>query len=205
MAGWPRFVRWGVFSERRPKSEAPAFGAGSKTGAVPRRSDHFTRREIYRFGRPGPSQALDCGGSTPPFVSRVLADGHQGFASICSDCKRSLKPQSTGQAPWRTPPIPSLGIRFKREGSRPKGMSSIGSAKGGTFPTFVIPSYDGRPCSTHMLLEKPEFALANATSDKKPLTFRQRLADHNSKKCPHTSKFVPLEVKGLMFAPSKTP
>jgi predicted GIY-YIG superfamily endonuclease len=63
----------------------------------------------------------------------------------------------------------------------------------GGLSTFVIPSYGWQAMFYTYVLESldcPGQHYVGQTAD-----LRQRLADHNSKKCPHTSKFVPWKLK----------
>ena len=71
-------------------------------------------------------------------------------------------------------------------------MSSIAFGEGGLF-AIKVPSYGWQAMFYTYVIQRlshPDRRYIGHTAD-----LRQRLAEHNGKKCPHTSKFGPWRIK----------
>src|SRR5438552_7556611 len=85
---------------------------------------------------------------------------------------------------------PSLGTGVPRRFQAKDVLRRLG--EGGLF-TKLVPSYGWQAMFYTYVIESLSHVNQQYTGHTADL--RQRLADHNARKCPHTSKFVPWKIK----------
>src|SRR5207247_6016426 len=108
--------------------------------------------------------------------------------------QRSLKPQRCLRTAFKAAPWRATILRLESERARGFQAKDVlhRLGEGGLFSTG-IPSYGWQAVFYTYVIESlshPDQCYIGHTAN-----LRQRLVDHNARKCPHTSKFVPWKLK----------